>query len=316
MKTDEELIERLRRASRAVRAQEDPLERLYRRRAIRRHRERLSAAGIAIVLLAVAVGGSLFALGGVWGGHGPVGMSSGWTPDRPLGLRPGQYFYLKGTTLETGDGSRIVQETWWAPNGSGELRFDTNRPDKYVPYPPEGIYGEGEFTPPNQDDLSSLSTDPKILEVQLRERADRSGDTLWRTILILLDFERSPTALPELRAALFEVAAGLGGVTRRDHIEDPVGRDAVSLALMEMVQRVDDSGNPAVSAMRWALFFDPGTHQLMAEAVGFDGPPNPFLVLESAIVSSSGAEPSTDQFLFPRPLRRLQPPPQPSPRLP
>jgi hypothetical protein len=315
MKTDEELAERLRRATRTMRLPEDPLERLYGRRTTGRHRERLAAAGVAIMLLAAAVGGSLFALGGVWSDR-RVNTTSGWTPDRPLDLRPGQYFYLKGTILGTGDGSRIDQETWWAPDGSGELRFGTNRPDKYVPYPPEGVYGKGEFPLPYQDDVSSLSMDPSILEVQLHERAERDGDTLWRTILNLLDFERSPTTLPELRAALFEVAGDMEGVTRRDHIEDPVGREAVSLALTEVVQGVDDTGNPVASPMHWALFFDPGTHQLMAEAVGFDGPPQPFLILESGIVDSRGAEPAEDQALFPRPLRQAEPLPQASPTLP
>jgi hypothetical protein len=234
-----------------------------------------------------------------------------------LNLRPGQYFYLKGIILGTGDGSRIDQETWWATDGSGELRFDTNRPDKYIPYPPEGVYKKGKFPLPYQDYLSSLSTDPIILEVQLRERAERDGETVWRAILNLLDFERSPHALPELRAALFEVASGLEGVTRRDHIEDPVGRDAISLELTEMAQGVDDSGNPAESPMHWAVFFDPGTHQLMAAAVSVgDARPTPFEILQSGIVDSRGAEPADEQLLFPRPLRQLQPPPQPSPSLP
>jgi hypothetical protein len=314
MKTDEELIERLRQASRTVHPRQDPLERLYRRRGMKRRRERLSTGMLAVVLLVAVVGGSLFALGRVWGGHRRSGASSGWTPDRPLELRPGRYFYLKGTDYGIGDGSLIEQETWWAPDGSGELRFDTNRPDKYVPYPPEGVYKKGKFPLPNQADLSSLSTDPAILQEQLRERSDADGETLWRTIRNLLDSERSPQALPELRAALFEVTAGLEGVTRVDRVEDPVGRDAISLKLNEVVAGVNDAGEPTQSTMRWALFFDPGTHQLMAEAVGFDAPPQPFRILESGIVDSRGAEPTDDQLLFPRPLRRPQP--QPSPSLP
>ncbi len=310
MKTDEEVSERVHRASHAVQPPVDPLERLYRRRETKRHRERLTAAGIAIVLLVAAVGGSLFAVARVWSGHGRAGMSSGWTPDRPLELRPGQFFYLKGTVLGTGDGSRITQETWWAPDGSGELRFDTNRPDKYVPYPPEGVYDTGKFPLPYQDDLSSLSTDPKILEVQLRNRADRYGDTMWRAILNLLDFERSPQALPELRAALFEVAAGLGGVTREVDAEDPVGRNAVALDFTDHGKCVADQ------CPRWVLFFDPGTHQLMDEAVGFLEDPVPFLVLDAAIVNSRGEQPTDDQLLFPMSLRQLRLRPQPSPSVP
>jgi len=232
-----------------------------------------------------------------------------------LKLQPGQYFYLKGTDFGF-DGSQQDQQTWWAPDGSGELRFDTNRPDKYKPYPPEGIYDKGGFPPPYQDDLSSLSTDPAVLEEQVRERAEKNGDSMWRAILNLLDFERSPQALAELRAALFEVAAGLDGVTREDGVQDPVGRDAVTLLRDEVVQGVNDSGEPTPYTMRWELFFDPGTHQLMAEGVGFDASPVPFEILQSAIVDSRGAEPTDDQLLFPLPVHEFVPSPQPSPSLP
>lgn len=314
MKTDEELSDRLRHVSRVVRLPEDPLGRLYRRRLTRHRRERLTAVLVAMVLLVGAVGGTLFALRGAWGGDRRV-PSSGWSPERSLELQPGQYFYLKGTDFGF-DGSRQDQQTWWAPDGSGELRFDTNRPDKYVPYPPEGVYEKGAFPLPYQDDLSSLSTEPSILEGQVRERAERDGESEWRAILNLLDFERSPQALPELRAALFEVAAGLDGVMREDDVQDPVGRDAVSLEADEVVQGINDSGEPTTSTMHWELFFDPGTHQLMAEAVGFAGPPVPFEILQSAIVDSRGAEPTDDQLLFPKPVHELVLPPQPSPTLP
>src|SRR2546427_12572903 len=243
MKTDEELREHLRRVSRAARVAEDPVERLYRRRTAKRRQERLTAAVIAIVLFVGAVGGALFAVRGVWDNHRGIPGSGQWTPDRPLELLPGQYFYLRGTTFGF-DGSRQDQQTWWAPDGSGELLFSTNRPDKYKPYPAEGVYGKGALPLPFQDDLSLLSTDPKVLEEQVRERADRNGDSMWRAVLNLLDFEGSPEALPELRAALFDVAAGLDGVTREDAVEDPVGRDAVALRADEVYQGINDAGKP------------------------------------------------------------------------
>jgi hypothetical protein len=325
MKTDEELSERLRRASRTVQVPEDPVERLYRRRVMKRRRERLTAGLVAMVLFIAAVGGTLFALRGVWGSHRGIPGSGEWTPDRPLELQPGQYFYLKGTDFGF-DGSQQDQQTWWAPDGSGELRFDTNRPDKYKPYPPEGVYEKGKFplpfagslreSDPSESDLSSLSTDPAVLEGQVRERAEKNGDSMWRAILNLLDFERSPQALPELRAALFEVASRLAGVTRQDGVLDPVGRDAVTLEADEAVQGINDSGEPTPRIMHWALFFDPGTHQLMDKAVGFDGPTVPFEILQSAIVDARGAQPTGDQLLFPRPAHEFVPPPLPSPSLP
>jgi hypothetical protein len=308
MKTDEKLGARLRRASRMVRLPEDPLERLYGRRAVKRHRERLAAAAVAVALVAVAVGGSLFALGGVWGGR-RTGTGAGWTPDRALELRPGQYFYLKSTTVGE-DASRSVQETWWAPDGSGELRFRTNRPDKYVPYPPEGVYGNGEFPLPYQEDVSSLSSDPGNLGEQVRERADRDSVSMWREVLRLLDVETSPQALPELRAALFEVATRFDGVVRDDAVQDPVGREAVALSFVDREECVDGQCH------RWVLFFSPGTHQLMAESVGPSAEPVPFRVIESAIVDSNGAAPTDDQLLFPRASRQLRPMPGQSSSLP
>ena len=134
--------------------------------------------------------------------------------------------------------------------------------------------------------------------------------SVWRAILRLLDHERAPQALPELRAALFDVAGRLDGVARRDGVEDPVGRDAIALAFTDRDECVLEQ------CPNWELFFDPGTHQLMDEAVGWDASPVPFLVLESAIVGGRGSEPTEDELLFPRPVRDLAPPVQPSPSLP
>jgi len=313
MKTDEEVIERLRRAGSAVRPPADPLDRLRLRQAAKHRRERVTAGVIAMVLFVAAVGGSLFALRGVWSVQRRVHASTGWTPDRSLEVGPGQYFYLKGTAFGL-DGSTQRQETWWAPDGSGELRFGTNRPDKYSPYPPAGAYGTGDFplpyaSDPSESDLSGLSDDPGVLTEQVRERARRDGLSVWRAILRLLDHERAPQALPELRAALFDVAGRLDGVARRDGVEDPVGRDAIALAFTDRDECVLEQ------CPNWELFFDPGTHQLMDEAVGWDASPVPFLVLESAIVGGRGSEPTEDELLFPRPVRDPAPPVQPSPSL-
>jgi hypothetical protein len=316
MKTYEELSERLQRASRTVRLPEDPVERLYRRRVANHRRERVTAAIVAMVLFVAAVGGTLLALRAAGSSRNPAPASGEWTPERSLKLEPGQYFYLKGTTYGVGDGSSIVQETWLAPNRSGELRFSTNRPDKYKPYPPEGVYDRGQFPLPDQDDPSKLSTDPEVLEGQLRAWAKRNGISMWRSILNLLAFERSPEALPELRAVLFEVAASLKGITREDGVTDPVGRDAIVLRLGEVARTVNALSTPTRYTMSWELFFDPGTHQLMAEAVGFDADPVPFEILESAIVGARGAAPTDDQLLFPQPVHAFEPPPQPLPTLP
>jgi hypothetical protein len=297
MKTDEEVTRRLREASRLVELPADPFEGLVGRRVRSRRRQQIASAAIALVLVAGIVGSALALVRGVGSqDHTRLGGGSG-----PLELAPDQYFYLRQIVIAGpgGDGSRTDQETWWSKDGSGELRFQTNRPDKYVPYPAEGVYAKGKFPLPWLDqekiDPASLSTDPAVLEEQLRMRSGAKHETgprgtgeILRTIRNL---SALPETLPDLRAALFEVAAGLPGVTEQKGVQDPVGRDAVALEL----------ANDGVGA-HWVLFFDPQHHQLMAvsEARADLETVYPFTFFESAVVDARGAEPSTDQLLFPR----------------
>jgi hypothetical protein len=327
MKTDEELKERLRRAGGLVRPLEDPLESLRRHRAAKRRRERLLSAAIGMLMVAGILGGGLAVLHGLHDdGAGPERSGPGASG---LVINPGQYFYLKQIEIAGpgGDGSRTEQETWWAPDGSGQLRFGTNRPEKYVPYPPEGVYGKGEFPLPWQSDLSSLSTDPSVLGQQLRERSGADGGspapefasegefasdgagppTTGRMLAAIRHLLDLPQALPDLREALFQVAADLPGVERKDDVEDPLGRNAVALELTH-----DGVGG------HWVLFFDPENHQLMAESEARSdlGTVYPFMLFESGIVDARGAEPSDDQLLFPRLGRTPDPAPPASPSVP
>src|SRR5438874_4556767 len=143
MKTDEQVGERLRRASRMVRLADDPVEALHRRQVTKRRRERLAAGSVAMVLFVAAVGGSLFALRGAWGHHG-VGTASGHS----LALAPGQYLYVErsltlpriesgGQVISPGGNAHI--ETWWATDGSGRV---VSSEDGGVPY---GVPKEGRF---------------------------------------------------------------------------------------------------------------------------------------------------------------------------
>jgi hypothetical protein len=62
---------------------------------------------------------------------------------------------------EAVDGHIRDEETWWALDGSGEVRNRSTRQDKY-PGLPTGVYDAGEF--PAElfagKDVSELSTDP------------------------------------------------------------------------------------------------------------------------------------------------------------
>ena len=323
MKTDDELIERLRRASLMVRPLEAPLEGVHIRWKAKRNRQRVMAMAVALIMVASIVAVATAAVVGLRGhGRGPASGGSSLDPAvaRSLELQPGRYFFLREIVVSGGDASLIDHRTWWATDDSGEVRFDTNHPEKYVPFPPVGVYGEGRFPLPYRNDLSKLSTDPRILVEQLRERSgeeggkpapefaddgldlSRTGRT-WRAIRRLFEY---PNALPLLRAALFDVAAGLPGVTRDDGIRDPFGRAAIALEL-----RNDGDGG------HWILYFDPTRHQLMSESEAWGNhAPEPIVVFESAIVGSRGSEPANDEFLFPPPDHEPTPPPEPSPSLP
>src|SRR5438094_6087631 len=115
MKTDDELRERLRRASDWIRPLEDPLEGLIGRRALRRRRQRLASATIGLVLVAGIVWSAVALIGGGPNHRTGLGRGSGG-PE----LAPGQYFYLRQVVIAGpgGDGTRTIQETWWAPDGS------------------------------------------------------------------------------------------------------------------------------------------------------------------------------------------------------
>ncbi|MDQ1552843.1 MAG: hypothetical protein QOD50_2265, partial [Actinomycetota bacterium] len=171
--------------------------------------------------------------------------------------------------------------------------------DKY-PYPASGTYGPGGFPMqgPEQSRVSELSTDPRELAAQLQgwpDLADERGPKrLWDlTELLLLEY---PNTAPDLRAALFQVAAGIDGITRSDDARDPVGRTAVAL---QFTSQSDDA--------TWTMYFDPGTYQLMAWAYQHDRNPRAWQIMESGIVESAGTLPEGNQWLF-APIPANQPP--------
>jgi hypothetical protein len=304
MKTDEDVRGALRRASRYVRPLDRPLDGFDRHRGRRRTRQRVAAGSIAVVVAGGLVAGGLLALNGVGtrdGTDSGLGLAPGIA--RSLDVGPGRYFYLRQIGLPGADDAWTDQRTWWATDGSGALRFETNRPDKYVPFPPRGTYGRGAFPIPYGNDLSSLSTDPRVLRDQLRERSGEDGASpapefapdglglsetgrTWRAIVRLFGY---PNALPQLRAALFEVAAHLPGVRVDSRTRDPFGRRSVALEL-----RDDGAGG------HWKLFFDPTTHQLMTESEAWGARPlRPIVVFESGVVDSTDGIPGRPDLLFP-----------------
>jgi hypothetical protein len=104
--------------------------------------------------------------------------------------------------------------------------------------------------------------------------------------ILLLEY---PNVTPDLRAALFEVAAGLEGVRRIEDVEDPVGRRATALSFTNKEERIT-----------WTVYFDPETRQLMVWTSVYEDNRPAWIVFESAIVKRSGVRPTSDEWLFPQ----------------
>jgi hypothetical protein len=279
--------DRLRNATEFVTLPERPFERLLERRDRRRRGQRLASAAVAFAIAAAAVGGGVFVLSRL--GQDQVDTGGGWHSTKALALQPGKYFYLRVESSDLGDGHVRHEETWWALDGSGEVRNRSTRQDKY-PYPPGGTYGAGAF--PIWSDVSDLSTDPSVLAGQLRQEpwnhfeGQPEPERMWDLASFLLT--ELPTATPDLRAALFDVARNIEGVTVIENDRDPGGREAISLAF-------SDGRHGAT----WRMFFDPGTHQATAWTFSSDRGGERWIVFGSGIVDASGAQPAGEQWLVP-----------------
>jgi hypothetical protein len=273
-------------------------ERLLERRDRKRRHERVAAASVALVIAFGVIGGGILLLSGLLGGHAQPGSGDTNQVDPRLVLGSGEYFYLGIRSSESADGYIRDEQTWWALAGSGEVRNESTRQDKY-PLPRSGVYDPGQF--PIEADLSELSTDPETLATQLRTvspfaemfacdpGAACEPEPRRRLGLIgmLLTF---PNATPDLRAALFEVASETQGVRTIEGVQDPGERTAVALSFAAQSEDVT-----------WTWYFDPATRQVMAMTSKYDDNAPAWTVFESAIVGAPGVQPAGDQWLVAQP---------------
>jgi hypothetical protein len=283
--------QRLRRASEHLTPPDRAFERMLDRRDRKRRHERVAAAAVALVVAFAVIGGGLALLSGLLRERVRPGSDGTGQVDPRLVLDPGEYLYLRIRSSEAADGHIQDQETWWALDGSGEVRNRSTRQDKY-PDPPTGVYDAGEF--PAElfagKDVSQLSTDPERLAAQLQTSipADEVHPDPERTMdvvsVLLFGY---PNVTPDLRAALFEIAAGLEGIRRIENVEDPVGRTATALS----VASTEIRGT-------WTYYFDPATRQLMASTWVYEDNPPAVVILDSGIVHASGRRPTGDEWLF------------------
>jgi len=274
----DDVRERLQRASMYVSLPDRPFVRLIGRRDRKQRRQRVMSAAVALGVAVTAVGGGLAILSGLE--KEPSVPSVGG-----LSLRPGEYFYLRIQSSEAVDGHIRDLETWWSTVGSGEVRNRSTRQDKY-PTPLSGRFGPGEF-PIDVAASEDLSSDPDALAAQLHDdpwagQAADQPEGLWDVITYIL--LEAPNVPADVRAALFEVAQDVPGVTTIEDTEDRLGRSAVALEF-------------SIDGGRWTMHFDPRTHQLIAWSFTYRAGPVSWMVLESGIVEAPGMRPRGDDWL-------------------
>jgi hypothetical protein len=199
----------------------------------------------------------------------------------------------------------LVREDWIAADGSGRIRENVGEPiflseadraafeaSGSTPFALNEDFGPGGLEPQLANAL--LPTDVDLLREEVRQRAEASHPwprTDSQMFVVIRDLLRAPLTPPDVRAALFEVAAGLPGIELLGEMDDRVGRPGVAVAMTAF---------PFTPWHRQEIvIFDPATSVLLEErSVGlasYGDTPAPFLwgyatYLETEIVSKLPAE--------------------------
>jgi hypothetical protein len=321
--------EALRRARSSAQPPEPAFERLVQRQERKQRNGRIASAAVALVVMAGLVAGGVWTLAHrpsrtVVGSSGPSGPSVTSAPSAgatspSLVAAPGQYYYWK--TVRPLEGGNVVEELWWGTDGSGRYQVDATNEAYGTPksqtWQPGGLPGVWPF----ETDVSGLSTDPATLLNQLLDRSAEGGASpmpevtlspgvspetsrIWRSIQNMLE---QGAAIPALRAALFDVAAGLDGVREEPGATDPVGRPAVALSLS--IAQYD--GGCADT-----MWFDPDTHVLLASDGDLGCSPSMIVVAGGIVGSTSDTVAPGEGYVpapvssTPEPRQSTEPPPE------
>jgi hypothetical protein len=108
------------------------------------------------------------------------------------------------------------------------------------------------------ESLAGLSTDPDALADQLRVEAEathKSAPIPARTLELIGEALRNPTAPPELRAALYEAAIQTPGIEYLGPEVDPNGRNGLAIGVTSSY-----SGSPTL----FSLVYDPESAAVLA----------------------------------------------------
>jgi len=153
-----------------------------------------------------------------------------------------------------------ADEAAWMAAGSPDLRGDPISDTRFGPMPSGAEPGTLQLWPGSlhYEDLDALPTDVDSLRAVIDARAAAGGGANdYQRFIVVADLLRETVGTPDLRAALYRVAAGLGGVELIGSVTDRAGRTGTAVAM---------TGNPSgVGLERHTLIFDPETSMLLAE---------------------------------------------------
>jgi hypothetical protein len=138
----------------------------------------------------------------------------------------------------------------WEAAGSPALRGEPVSDHRFAGGDPGGtsLYFET---------FEGLTADPDQLYAEIEKRAEGRGPGLHPEMFVIVgDMLRETGAPPELRSALFRVAARIPGVEVNENASDPTGRPGVA---------VSHTHNPGGRIMRNELIFDKDTSALLSE---------------------------------------------------
>lgn len=149
-------------------------------------------------------------------------VAAGAQPDG--GWQGAKYWYSKSTYSR--DGHTFTREMWIGHHDQGILK-DPGVDSRAVPLGLAALFDNGG----NWDSLWSLPTDPDKLTSLFRSQIHGAGpDPDSELFTWVGDYLRETPAPPELRAALYEVASRIPGVTLVGPTTDSVGRPGIGIS--------------------------------------------------------------------------------------